>query len=264
MSASRKILLGVLAFVGVVAAFWFVALAPKSEERARLQSEIDSTQAATDQTRTQVASLRTAQGAYATNYASVARLGKAVPADDDMRSLIVQLDAAARRSAVDFSSIELTGAAAAAPATPTATTSAAASQTATAALPPGATVGPAGLPTMPFSFKFGGSFFTLSDFFARVERFVRAKNEQIDVFGRLLAIDGFSLDPGEEGFPAVTASIGATAYLVPEEQGAMGGGTPTGPTPGVAGTAGTATPASTTAPGATAVPTALTTFGGSR
>ena len=36
------------------------------------------------------------------NYATVVRLGKAVPADDDVRSLIVQLDSAAERSNVDF------------------------------------------------------------------------------------------------------------------------------------------------------------------
>ena len=44
---------------------------------------------------------------YKTNYATLARLGKAVPADDDVRSLIVQLEATAERSGVDFQQIEL-------------------------------------------------------------------------------------------------------------------------------------------------------------
>jgi len=263
MTGSRKILVGLLALVAVVGGFWYLALAPKAQESERLRGEAQAVQASVAQTRARIATLKSAQGRYATNYASVARLGKAVPADDDMRSLIVQIDSAARRSGVEFSTIELTGAAAAAtgaaPAAPT--TGVAASQVAAATLPPGATVGPAGLPTMPFSFKFDGTFFTLSDFFARLDRFVKADGQQIDVTGRLLAVDGFSLEPGQDGFPSVVASIGATAYLVPKEQGTMGGATPTGPTPGVAGTA---TPASTTAPTAPPVPTALTTFGGSR
>ena len=43
----------------------------------------------------------------------VARLGKAVPADDDVRSLLVQLDSAAKRAKVDFRSITLSGGASA-------------------------------------------------------------------------------------------------------------------------------------------------------
>ena len=42
---------------------------------------------------------------YKANYATVVRLGKAVPTDDDTRSLVVQLDAAAKRSGVDFDTI---------------------------------------------------------------------------------------------------------------------------------------------------------------
>jgi hypothetical protein len=243
VTGSRTIIVAVVAVVIATAALWFLALAPKAEESARLQGEIDTTQAAVAESRAQLADLKTARSAYATNYASVARLGKAVPADDDVRSLIVQLDSAARRSGVDFHSIELTGASAAAPVPGAA---ADASQSAAATLPPGATVGTAGLPTMPFTFEFDGTFFSLSTFFARLERFVKTNGDQVDVTGRMLAIDGFSLTPGEDGFPSVKASIGATAYLVPKEQGTMGGGTPEGPTAGVA------QPASATTPGAPA------------
>ena len=40
----------------------------------------------------------------------VARLGKAVPADDDVRSLMVQINSAADRSGVDFRTISIGGA----------------------------------------------------------------------------------------------------------------------------------------------------------
>ncbi len=252
MTGSRTLIVGALAAVGLVAAFWFLALAPKREESARLQGEIDTTRAAVTQVRTQIATLETAERSYATNYASIARLGKAVPADDDVRSLIVQLDAVAKRSAVEFHSIELDDSGAA----PAATGSATASQAVAATLPPGAKVGPAGLPTMPFSFRFDGSFFTLADFFARLKRFVKARDDQVAVTGRLLAVDGFTLEPGTTGFPAVKASVGATAYLVPKEEGATGGATPAGPATAVA------TPGAGAA--ATPPPAALSPNGGTR
>jgi Tfp pilus assembly protein PilO len=95
----------------------------------------------------------------------------------------------------------------------TPSSSAPATQAAAATLPPGAAVGSAGFPTMPFSFVFNGSFFDMERFFGDVQRFVRVKGDNIDVRGRLLSIDGFSLVAGPNGFPSVTSSISATAYL---------------------------------------------------
>jgi hypothetical protein len=75
--------------------------------------------------------------------------------------------------------------AAGAPADPT--------QSATAALPPGATVGEAGLNTMPFTFTFQGSFFKLSSFLTKLERYISARRRSVDVRGRLLLVNGISL-----------------------------------------------------------------------
>jgi Tfp pilus assembly protein PilO len=88
-----------------------------------------------------------------------------------------------------------------------------ATQAATATLPPGAAVGSAGFPTMPFSFVFNGSFFDMERFVREVQRFVRVDGKRVDVRGRLLSIDGFALNAGPTGFPSVTANISATAYL---------------------------------------------------
>lgn len=253
MTGSRKLALGGVGLVALLAAFWYFAVAPKQQEAARLEVEAGKVEAANNQARAQIVTLKTAERSYATNYASVARLGKAVPADDDVRSLLVQLDAAADRSGVQFDSIAVPAATAAAPAATGATTQAAA-----ATLPPGAAVGPAGLPTMPFSFEFVGGFFGLSTFFSRLERFVEVDARRVDVTGRLLAVDAFAIELGERGFPSIKATIGATAYLVPEEEGAMGGATPTGPTPGVASAA--AGPVAAPSP----PPSALTSNGGIR
>jgi hypothetical protein len=44
-----------------------------------------------------------------------------------------------------------------------------------------------------------------------------------------MTLNAFSLGPAQQGFPAITASISATTYLVPSAQGLFNGATPTGP-----------------------------------
>ena len=102
---------------------------------------------------------------------------------------------------------------------------------------------------MPFNFEFRGQFFTLSNFFSRLERLVRVDGERIDVSGRLLTVDAFTLKPGTDGFPSVTASIGATAYLIPRDESMPLGATPqaaAGVAPAGAGPATTPVTATTT------------------
>ncbi len=68
--------------------------------------------------------------------------------------------------------------------------------------------GSAGFPTMPFSFVFNGSFFDMESFIARrAAASCMSRATRVDVRGRLLSIDGFSLDAGPDGFPDVKASI---------------------------------------------------------
>lgn len=227
MSSKLKLLIGAVVALVAVAAFYKGVLTPKYARASDLQAEIDGSRSTIDQARAQTRILESARAGYASDYTTLARLGKAVPVDDDVRSLLVQLNTAAKRSGVDFRSIQLAESEAAAPATPAG--SAAATQSAAAELPPGATVGSAGLPTMPFSFEFRGSFLDLSGFLARLERFVTARGDGLEVRGRLLTIDGFSLAPGAKGFRQVEASIGATAYLTGPSQGAAGGATAAGP-----------------------------------
>jgi Tfp pilus assembly protein PilO len=222
VTRTNQILIAAVAAVAALAAFYVLALGPKRAEADRLKGEVDTAQATLEQAQRELADYQAAKGSYQQSYASVVRLGKAVPADDDVRSLMVQLDSAATKSRVDFRAIEVGGAAGAAPA-------GTAAPAAGAALPPGVTVGAAGFPTMPFSFTFTGSFFRLSDFFSRLERFVAVRNQQIAVSGRLLTLDSLSLEPDSDGFPNIKAQVGATSYLVSAAEGVTGGATPEGP-----------------------------------
>ena len=239
----RLVIVGVL-LVAALAGFWFLALAPKRKEAADLQAQIatQTQQLTTAQARATEA--HQAKARYNDDYAAVAKLGKAVPKSDALPSLVYQLQSVAHSARIDFTSLKIAGsggqgptpAASAAPAataatgganpsasasggssaTPAASAStppAPATQAAAATLPPGATVGSAGFPTMPFSFVFSGTYFDMERFFGDVQRFVRVKGKEVDADGRLLSVDGFSLVAGPGGFPNVKASIVATAYL---------------------------------------------------
>ena len=116
MSTRDRTVLLVLGLAGVVGAFWFLLLSPKREEARALTAKIEATQGQVQATQAMVASGTAARNAYAGDYTAVAELGKAVPVDDDIPSLLFQLESAADRSKVDFRSIKVGSGSGAAPA----------------------------------------------------------------------------------------------------------------------------------------------------
>jgi hypothetical protein len=250
----NSILLVAVAFAAMAGAYWMLVLTPKHEEAAKLNTQIAAKQAALAQAEAELATYEQARSGYRTNYTKVARLGKAVPADDDVRSLLVQLNSAARRSKVDFRTIDLDGSTGA-PAPGAGGTAPAAANAVTP--PPGSSaIGGAGFSTMPFSFKFSGSFFKLGDFFKRLDRFVTVKNQSLDVTGRLLLLNSVSLHPDTaKGFPSITAEVKANSYLLPPAQGLLAGATADGPTAAAAGAAPASGAAPATAPASTTAAT---------
>jgi Tfp pilus assembly protein PilO len=100
----RKIVLIIVPML-VVAVYWFLLLAPKRQEASTAAGE------ATEQTERLEgarALAKTAQGAetdFAADYAEIVRLGKAIPSNVDMPSLMVQLDHAAAGTGIRFTRI---------------------------------------------------------------------------------------------------------------------------------------------------------------
>jgi Tfp pilus assembly protein PilO len=246
VTKNNTLLIAVAATAAAIAAFWFLALAPKREEAAKLETQIATKLAEVQTAQQTLSGYQKSKDGYSRNYATLVRLGKAVPEDDDVRSLLVQLDAEAGGTGVDFRTIQV------------GSSSAADSSTAAdaAKVPPGAvSVGTAGFSQMPFTFSFRGTFGNLSQFFARMERFVTLRNEKMNVTGRLLRLESIDLQVDQSGFPNIRAQIGASSYLVPETQGITAGATAQGPA--------TTTPAATPAPaGGPAVPTTPATVTG--
>jgi Tfp pilus assembly protein PilO len=228
MTRTNRILLAVVAIAAAVSAYYFLALAPKRDEVTKLDGDIAAKQGELAQAKQTLAGYEKARAGYKANYTTLVRLGKAVPADDDVRSLMVQLQHAAAGTGVDFEKIELASGFAGGSGTASTPAEATPASGALAAAPGSVPVAGGALSAMPFSFTFNGSYFDLSSFLARLEHFVTAKNAHLDATGRLLRLESVSIAPGPAGFPTMQAQIGAATYVVPPVEGVPGAPTPGG------------------------------------
>jgi Tfp pilus assembly protein PilO len=252
----RKILL-VLAGLAVLAGFWFLVLQPKRTQAKELSAQIVAQQERLQTAQQTVAQGMQAKAGHARDTATVAQLGAAVPADDDLPSLLYQLDAASRNADVEFDSLVRAGgtggssSSSSSSSTSGSTGSTGSTGSASASLPPGATVGTAGLATLPFTFEFTGSYFDLQRFVGDLQGFVRADGEKVSVRGRLLTVDGIALVPAGKDLSKIDAKLVATAYLSPEAAkagaatGVAAGATGTTPAPGASGSPAAPAPSST-------------------
>jgi Tfp pilus assembly protein PilO len=276
-----------VAALAAMVAFWLLVLAPKRQEATALKDDVDQLHVQLEEQQQAVAAGQQAKRSFPNDYRKLVVLGKAVPVDGDQASLLVQLQRIADQSGVSFQSINLSGTTSSAPpasstppptsspsdgsstpasstssdassassgaststssTTPTAEPTATATEASAATLPIGASIGPAGLPVMPYDLTFTGDYFQIADFMKRLNGLVHLRHEAIDVTGRLMTVDAFTLAPvqsesqGLTPVPTLSAELSVTTYLTPADQGLTAGAAPTGPAPSAA------TPASTTA-----------------
>ena len=115
----RKIALAIVPIL-VLAAYWFLLLAPKREAAATAAKELTEQTDRRDSARTKANAARGAQTDFAADYAEIVRLGKAIPSGVDMPSLLVQLDRAAEGTGIRFTRVA-TGDRGATPAAPAST-----------------------------------------------------------------------------------------------------------------------------------------------
>jgi Tfp pilus assembly protein PilO len=288
MRRNELTIVAVLVVLGLLAGFWLAVLSPKREQAASLKNEVDQLSSQLQQTQQTTAAAKQSRESFAGDYRNLVVLGKAVPADGDQASLLVQLQRLADRSGVRFQGIDLSQSATSsspAPTTepttsdsstaatsgstsdePVAEPSADPTEAAAATLPIGASVGPAGLPVMPYDLKFSGNFFQIAEFMKQLDAMVRTLDGGIDVNGRLVTVDAFTLAPIQaqadgtnqvlNPVPTLTAELSVTTYLTPADEGITVGATPSGPPPATATTTSASTPGSTATPTATSSPVA--------
>jgi Tfp pilus assembly protein PilO len=230
----RLVLIGVITFA-LLGAVWLLVVSPERQQAAKLGTQVSAASAQLAAAESQVADARGAQARYSSAYAAIVSLGKAVPAGQEVPSLMYELAQASNQKDVEFSSI-VSGSGTA----PTASASASATPAATA-----------GFTQMPFTFTFTGSFADLQRLFQQLNRFtVRTASGGLRVSGRLLTIQSAKLTPlsteaGAKGASTkLTGTITATAYVLPASQGLTGGATAASPAAATSVPAATSTPAS--------------------
>jgi Tfp pilus assembly protein PilO len=245
MTQRDRIVVMAVSVLVVLAAAWMLAVSPERKKASKLDAQVTAAQAQLATAEGELSSARAAQTQYAAAYSSIVDLGKAVPAEEEVPSLIYELSQATHQQDVEFNSI----------ASVTGPASAASASAASAVSATGTGAAASGFSQMPFTFIFNGSFFALEHLFNKLTGFTqRGTGGALHVKGRLLTIQSVKLAPAAESSTVkngsnsvLSGTITATAYRLPAGQGLTGGASPTSPT-------GASTPA--TASSGTSSPTA--------
>jgi Pilus assembly protein, PilO len=166
----------------VLAAGWFLAIAPKRSEASKLAGQIGDTRAQivtaqrlSSQPQTQAPTIRVAD---------LFQLSRAMPSRADMPGLLLQLSDVAAETGVTFESI-----------TPHEPVSLGAYQ------------------RLQIDLLFEGHFYDLSDFLYRLRNLVGVHDGVLDATGRLFSVDSISFDEGKLQFPHVKAQLTVSAYI---------------------------------------------------
>jgi Tfp pilus assembly protein PilO len=241
MTARDRLVLVAVSALAVLAAVWLLLVSPERKQASKLSGEVSAASAQLASAQSDAASAHSAQQRYSSAYASVVSLGKAVPASEEVPSLMYQLAQASNQKHVQFNSI---------------TTGGGTGASAAASTPVAAAAAGAGFSQMPFTFVFGGSFNDLYHLFQQLNAAtVRTSSGGLQVSGRLLTLQSVKLEPANTeatGTNQLTGTITATAYVLPASQGLTAGATPSSPSTTAAATS--ASSASST--GSTATPAA--------
>ena len=218
----RGVLIGIVS-LALLAAAWFLLVAPEREKASKLGASVTAASTQLASAEAELTSARAAQARYASAYASIVNLGKAVPPAQEVPSLIYQLDQASNQKQVEFNSIVTGG-------------SAGAGGSGSAAATAASTAASSGFSQMPFTFVFNGNFFNLEHLFQQLNRFTqRTVSGSLQISGRLLTVQSVKLAPlassgsAQAARGALSGSITATAYVLPASQGLTAGASPAGP-----------------------------------
>jgi Tfp pilus assembly protein PilO len=100
----RKLLLAIIPIV-VIVAYWFLLMGPKRNEASTAAATLAKQEKRRDSAKAELAKATGAKTDFRSDYTQIVRLGKAIPSDVDMPSLIVQLEGAAKGTGIRFTKI---------------------------------------------------------------------------------------------------------------------------------------------------------------
>jgi Tfp pilus assembly protein PilO len=100
----RKILMAIVPLL-VLVAYWFLLFAPKRDAASTAATELTKQEQRRDAAKEMVDQASASKTDFAADYGEIVRMGKAIPAQVDMPSLLVQLDGAAKGTGISFTRI---------------------------------------------------------------------------------------------------------------------------------------------------------------
>lgn len=264
----RRMLMVILA-VALLGGFYMFVLKPRQAAVKDAQAQVDAAEQTLAAAKDQATSGKAAQEAFQRDRATLLKIGRVVPENDDIPTLQVQLLRLAKKEKVFVTEFTLTGsgstggsAGATSVTTPNSTTPTGTGSTDAVAplYPPGSVQMAGGLGRTPIEIKLKGEFFQLERFLRAVQRYAVISSTRREARGRLLVVDGFSYEGSDRvvgtkraeanRFKTTTylkAKLVASVYFAPPvatpstNSAGAAAAPPTGATPGAASATGTAT-----------------------
>jgi Tfp pilus assembly protein PilO len=167
--------------VVAVVAYWLL-IQPKRSEIGRLSDDIEQLES---QVRLATVNARKNEPVVRIRVADLFALAKAMPDEEDMPGVILEMNSVAAGAGVEFVSI--------APQTPTPTAT--------------------GYRVLPIALKFEGNYYDLTDFLFRLRNLVAVRDGRLAARGRLFTLDQLDFHEGPGGFPQIEAALTVAAYV---------------------------------------------------
>ncbi len=194
-----------VALVLVTALAWFLVVGPKQSRGGELDAEI-----ADYETKIVVAQApRPEVTVVEIQAADIFRLAKAMPDNEDMAGVLLELNSVATSAGIKFVAIQ-----------------------------PGPPVARNGYYAVPVTLTLEGNYYDLTDFLFRLRNLVTVTDGVLEANGRLYTLDTLEIHESSDGFPQIEAVlvISAYAYGTPEGEIAAAPAEPAPPPPPSGGT----------------------------
>ncbi len=238
MTLRDRLVLTTVVVIAIVGAAWVLVVSPERKQANQLATQVAGAKAKLVSAESKLATARQAATSYASAYASIVSMGKAVPTGQEVPGLVYELSQASKREGVKFQSVSVASGTAGSPAPGGSSASASAAASAASA----------GFAQVPLSLVFSGSFSSIEHMLRGLtDLATRTPAGALEVNGRLLTVQSVSFssssEPGKHD--QLTAAVTATAYQLPPEASTA--------TPASTGTGSTASSSAASSPTAAAI-----------
>ena len=171
-----------IGFTLVIAAMgWFLLVSPQRSRASELDEKIASVEQQI--TASRAAQLQAAD-AKPIRSADLFRLTKAMPSDNDIPGVLLELSRIASETGIVFEQIV-----------------------------PQATLAAGEMRAQPIDLTFEGNFYSLSDFLYRVRNLVSVQRGRLIANGRLFSVEKLQFSEAPSGFPNIRANLTLSAFL---------------------------------------------------